>query len=204
MTALRTHHFREGNASRYATADDFCRVFSKELDDLYQLSFLVTGDHDKAERCILAALEECSRSTQVFRESALSWAKCTIIRHVVRELRPRLHRDTTSEPKPVLRSSASLPDFRDNYFEAGAVLALEDFERLVFVISILERYPTRDCAVLLGCSPLEVRQGRTQASVHMGLQRFAGRSSDATALTSAWSVPLINLTEVPPDGWPAL
>jgi hypothetical protein len=202
MIGLRTHHVREGDPGRYATADDFCRVFSEEIDGLYQLSFLVTGNHDKAESCVLAALEECSRSTQVFREWAISWAKCAIIRHAVRELRPRLHRDTAVESEPVLRSSARLADFRDNYFKAEAVLALEDFERLVFVISVLERYSTRDCAALLCCSLLEVRQGRTQASVHIGQQCFAGRSTDATVFISERSASLITLTEVPPDGRP--
>ena len=200
MIGLRTHHVREGDAGRYATAEDFCRVFSEEIDDLYQLSFLVTGNHGKAESCVLAGLEECSRSTQVFREWAISWAKCAIIRHAVRELRPRLHRDTAVESEPVLRSSARLADFRDNYFKAEAVLALEDFERLVFVISVLERYSNRDCAVLLDCSLLEVREGRTQASVHIGQQCFAGRSTDATVFTSERSASLITLTEVPPDG----
>lgn len=34
----------------------------------------------------------------------------------------------------------------------ASMLELEDFERLVFVMSVLERYSDQDCSVLLGCS----------------------------------------------------
>ena len=45
--------------SPYATPDDFFRVFSEDINAFYQLSFLLTGDHIKAERCLLAGLETC-------------------------------------------------------------------------------------------------------------------------------------------------
>jgi hypothetical protein len=167
MTALQNNQIRKANANRYATGDDFCRVFSEELDSLYQLSFLAIGDHDKAERCVLAALEDCCRANHVFWDWALSWATRTIIRHAIRELRPRPHRDSSSWAELDLQYSGKLPNFRGGYLNAEAVLALEDFERFVFVISVLERYSDRDCAVLLGCSLLEVREARTQASLHI-------------------------------------
>jgi DNA-directed RNA polymerase specialized sigma24 family protein len=44
-----------------------------------------------------------------------------------------------------------------------AVLGLEDFERFVFIMSVLEHYSEHDCALLLGCSVREIREGRTRA-----------------------------------------
>ena len=44
-----------------------------------------------------------------------------------------------------------------------AVLRLADFERFVFVMSVLEHYSEHDCAFLLGCSDREIREGRTRA-----------------------------------------
>ena len=149
MTCIEKTHKRGDNAHRYATGDDFYRVFSEELGGLYQLAYLLIGDHDKAESCFLAGLEDCYRTTHVFTEWALFWAKCTIIRHASRKLRPRPYRDTGSWAEPVLRYSGKTADFRGSYFKAEAVLSLEDFERFVFVISVLERYSDRDCAVLL-------------------------------------------------------
>ena len=167
MTWLAKDQIHEANASRYTTSDDFCRVFSEELYGLYQLSFLLTGDHEKAERCFFAGLEDCCRANHVFRDWALSWAKCTISRHAIRELRPRPSRDITTWSETVLSASAAHADFQDGYFKAEAVLALEDFERFVFVLSVLERHSDRDCALLLGCSILEVRRARIVATLHI-------------------------------------
>jgi len=44
-----------------------------------------------------------------------------------------------------------------------AVLDLEDFERFVFVMSVLEHYSEHDCGLLLGCSVREVREARSRA-----------------------------------------
>ena len=167
MTRLQNTQIRKDNANRYTTGDDFCRVFSEELDSLYQLSFLAIGDHDKAERCVLAGLEDCRRANHVFWGWAPSWAKCTIIRHAIRELRPRPHRNSSSWAELDLRYSRKLSNFRGGCFKAEAVLALEDFERFVFVLSVLEQFSDHDCAVLLGCSLLEVREARTQAILHI-------------------------------------
>jgi DNA-directed RNA polymerase specialized sigma24 family protein len=42
-------------------------------------------------------------------------------------------------------------------------LRLADFDRFVFVMSVLEHYSEHDCALLLGCPPREIREGRTRA-----------------------------------------
>jgi hypothetical protein len=36
-------------------------------------------------------------------------------------------------------------------FDRGAVLSLDDFERFVFVLTVLEQYSDWDCAFLLSC-----------------------------------------------------
>jgi DNA-directed RNA polymerase specialized sigma24 family protein len=169
MTCLQNNHKREDNADRYATREDFCRVFREELDGLYQLSFLVTGDHEAAERCLLAGLEDCYQTNHVFKDWALSWAKRAIIRNAIRELQPRLHRDRWSSAEAAFRHRRNTPNMRGGHFKTEALLALEDLERFVFVISVLERYSDRDCAVLLDCSLPEVRQARTQAILNIKL-----------------------------------
>ena len=44
---------------QYATATDFCKIFTEEMHSLYLLSFLLTADKDKAEQCFIGALGEC-------------------------------------------------------------------------------------------------------------------------------------------------
>jgi hypothetical protein len=179
MDGLQNKHKRKYNADRYATREDFCRIFSESLDTLYQLSFLMTGDHEKAEKCFLGGLEDSCRANDVFRNWALCWAKRMIIRNAIRELQPRPQGDSSSSASRVLRYRREPPDIRDGHFKTEAVLALEDFERFAFVISVLERYSDRDCAVLLACSPPKVRQARTQAILNIVSSRqTASRRSD--------------------------
>ena len=42
-------------------------------------------------------------------------------------------------------------------------MALEDFERFVFVMSVLDHYSEQDCALFLDCSVLEILETRTRA-----------------------------------------
>jgi hypothetical protein len=49
------------------------------------------------------------------------------------------------------------------HFEIDAVLRLADFDRFVFVMSVLEHYSEHDCALLLGRSARDIREGRTRA-----------------------------------------
>jgi len=154
---------REEEANRYAGHEDFHTIFSDGLKELYQLSFLLTRDPAKAERCLVDGLEDCLTGNRVFREWARSWAKRTIVQNAIRELNPR-----SSQPNSPL-SADLFPDIDQlsrgpgGHVEMDAVLRLADFDRFVFVMSVLEHYSEYDCALLLGCSTREIREGRTRA-----------------------------------------
>jgi hypothetical protein len=49
----------------------------------------------------------------------------------------------------------------------AGVLALEDFERFAFVLSVLEGYPDQSCAIFLGTSRQEVRGARVRGFDHL-------------------------------------
>jgi DNA-directed RNA polymerase specialized sigma24 family protein len=155
-------------ADRYASREDFRRIFDEDSIGLYQLSFLLTGNPDKAQRCLVSGIEDCVTGNSVFREWAHSWAKRTIIQNAIKELKPRPKRSNS----PL--SASSFPSIDQpsrgagGHFEIDAALGLEDFERFVFVISIREHYSEQDCALLLGCSVQDVRGARDRA-----LQRMA-------------------------------
>lgn len=150
---------REDEASPYSNREDFGRIFVEDLDGLYQLSFLLTGDGEKAEKCFVSGIEDCVKQNRVFKEWARSWAKRTIIQNAIRELKPRPNRTNSTSP-PRVSSYRQRSNGKSEHFEAEAVLALEDFDRFVFVMSILENYSQHDCALLLGCSSSEVREAR--------------------------------------------
>jgi hypothetical protein len=164
----------EEKVNQYASREDFRGIFTEDTNGLYQLSLLLTRDSEKAEQCFVCGLEECVTGNPVFREWARSWAKRAIIQNAIRELKPRVGQSNSSLPGTVVPDIDDLSSGPGGYFEMHAVLRLEDFERFVFVMSALEHYSEHDCALLLGCSVREIREGRTRA-----LQQMMGASNTA-------------------------
>jgi RNA polymerase sigma factor (sigma-70 family) len=178
---------RKGEASPYANGETFARIFREDLTELYRLSFLLTGDRQRAEKCFVSGIEDCVKENHVFREWARSWAKRTIIRNAIRELNPRPSRSVSSSEIPALspsqqsNSSASLS-------AVEAVLRLRDFERFVFIMSVLERYSQHDCALLLGSSISEVRAAHTRALDALASTRSTISFPSANAPVAGFSV----------------
>jgi hypothetical protein len=186
MTALNQNRTPRSQSGQYATSEDFCRVFADNLKQLYVFSFLMTADQELAERCFVAGLEESVRSNCVFSEWARSWAMRTIVQNAVRALQPYACHGSPSSfetsRSETSRSDTSRRDGRESIpagdFELYRVLELEDFERFVFVMSVLERYSDHDCGLLLGCSLQKVREARIRALDRMGELGHADHSRD--------------------------
>jgi hypothetical protein len=90
-------HTQIGNGeNQYATPEDFRRILDEDLNLLYQLSFLLTTDHQKAERCLVESIEDCANENGVFREFARPWTKRVVVVNAIRELKPRPIRSNSS------------------------------------------------------------------------------------------------------------
>jgi hypothetical protein len=157
------HTHGENAETLYASCEDFRRIFAEDLHALYQLAFLLAGDHQKAERCFVAGLEDCVKESRVFREWARTWAKRVIVINAIRELHPQSsHSNSSARVPTILYPKLQLSD-PSGHLDKDAVSRLGDFERFVFVLSVLESYRERECALFLGCSDSEVREARAQA-----------------------------------------
>lgn len=168
------HTHSENAESRYASCEDFLKVFDEDLDGLYQLSFLLTGDHQKGERCFVGALEDCAKESRVFRKSGRSWAKRMIVQNAIRILHPRPTHSSSSPLLPTVFSPSPQSRGLTEHIAVDAVLGLADFERFVYVLCVLERYRAHECALLLGCSDPEVREARSQAIGELASFRLTG------------------------------
>jgi DNA-directed RNA polymerase specialized sigma24 family protein len=162
----------------YATSTDFARVFREDMGSLHLLSFLLTADHEKAEECFVSGLDDCVEGNNVFREWARSWARRAIIQNAVRMLAPR-QEDPTGAPAPVDSVDYGFGQTPEANAAIAHILKLRDFERFVFVLSVLERYSDQDCSVLLGCSRQDVREAKTR-----GLQQLAESAGTSIATGS--------------------
>jgi DNA-directed RNA polymerase specialized sigma24 family protein len=154
---------RNDTAEQYATRSEFCRIFEKDMDILYLLSFLLTGDRVIAEQCFVGGLDIAREENQVFKEWAESWARRAIILNAIRTVRPREAADGKQSA-----SDSSAGNALTDLGEFAGVVDLPAFERFAFVISVLERYSDQECSLLLGCTRSDVAKARTRALERLG------------------------------------
>jgi DNA-directed RNA polymerase specialized sigma24 family protein len=166
-----------GGSGAYASTADFERIFTEDMTGLYLLSLLLTGDPDKAEECFVAGVGELTKAKRVFKEWARSWARRTIIRSAIRLIAPRQQSGRTMRNPVLPRSLNYVPLALEA--EVYAILELAPFERFVFVMSVLQRYPEHDCSILLGCSRRDIAAALARALEQLGgLMNFHKNEAD--------------------------
>ena len=179
MNRQNRHRSPDETKSSYATGEDFRRLFNEDTESLYLLSLLLTASHEKAEKCFVQGLDDCIEGNPVFHAWAHSWARRIIVRNALRMIAPNSHsRTEESDVSPSANDSiCQQPMLQGAHF--ASVLALRNFDRFVYVLSVLERYADQNCAVLLGVSRPEVREARLRAIQHVSdfERRTARRSS---------------------------
>ena len=154
---------RNQESAPYATRSDFCRIFEKEMNNLYLLSFLLTGDPTIADQCFVGGLHIAQEKNRVFKEWAESWARRAIIQNAIRMIRPRkIAGGTQSAQDPSTGNALT------RHAEIAGIVDLPALERFAFVMSVLERYSDQECALLLGCTRGEVAGARTRALERLG------------------------------------
>jgi hypothetical protein len=154
------HH---NGCAQYTTSSDFCRVFYEEMDWLYRLAYLLTGDQEKAQQCFVCGLDDSVEGNPVFKEWGRKWARRAIIQNAIRVIQPR----------PIDAHARAGFGSNDKMLTAEppeivAVLQLDAFERFIYVMSVLERYSDHDCSLLLGCAQRDVVAGRIRALQQTG------------------------------------
>jgi hypothetical protein len=182
--ALTARLARKSVSQTYATPDDFQQLFAKEMTDLFDLSFRLTANAEKAECCLIFAMRDCfENSNNVAKNSVRIRGRRSVIRNAIRLVLGKKN----SKPDDIASEAASgfylqPSEYRiEELRESLAVLDLPDFDRLVFVICVLERYSILDCALLMRKSPKDVNNARVRAINQIieaeGWNRLVGSNS---------------------------
>jgi hypothetical protein len=160
----------------YVTPAEFCEVLESEMTSLYLLAFLLTANHEDAERCFSTTADAAIEAQPVFKGWARSWLKRKLIKNAIRIVFPTSDR---GEQRRHLWSAGQPGSVGGG--EIDAVTGLAPLERFIFVMSVLERYSAWECAVLLGCDRSVVAEVRTRAlrglAADASLPRVEGMSS---------------------------
>jgi hypothetical protein len=153
------------------------------MTDFFQLSLQLTAEANKAERCLTLAINDCFGANTIIKGFARTWARRTVIRIAIQEvlcINNDLARDVESEFH-LQPSRYRLGELR----ESRAVLELPEFDRLAFVICVLERLSILDCALLLRKSPKDVNDAMVRATNQIASLR--NRNDTEMATTSRTS-----------------
>jgi len=142
----------------YAQRSHFCEVFEQDMDALYLLAFLLTANHQDAESCFASTLDEAFQQKTVFKDWARTWVRRCLIRAAIRIACP-----TSSKTTATREFWGDTQDLIARNGEIDAVTRLAPLERFVFVMSVLERYSTWDCSLLLGVSTKKVVTAQLRA-----------------------------------------
>lgn len=181
MACLSALKAEENTLSPYATREDFRKLFTDEANSFYLLSFLLTARHEMAELCLVTGSIECVEGNAVSRDWVRPWARRITIRNAIRMMMPR---PDPSRPAPsAMNRKGKLTGMRLQDAPFASILRLEDFERFVYVLSVLEGYVDQNCALLLGASAQAVRNARQRALKHIA-EFEMGEAAPVDELTS--------------------
>ena len=161
------HRIPESGRSEYATVEDLRDLFTEDSHRLHLLSFLLTADIEKAQRCFVAGLDDCADGNTVFREWATSWARRVIARNAIRIMAPHKGQPQPTESVYQPAGKRGVPEMPVQDVPLAGILRLNDFERFVYALSVVERFSDQECAVLLGVSWKEIRETRVIAAQHV-------------------------------------
>lgn len=170
---------RQGRSAEYATAEEFCAIFNQEMESFYKLAYLLTASHSEAEECVAGALLDC-HSAQVFKAWAQSWAKLAVVERAIRTVRSAA--GTITMPNRSVN-----PEEEFGRPELAPILRLKTLERFVYVLTVLDRYSVRDCAILLKCSRPEIERAKLSAIASVSAANVAMLSTQAQLLAKSIS-----------------
>jgi|SRR5208282_6516920 len=88
MNCHNAYPARDDCKTKYAPIDTSRGAPAKDWTRLYLLSFLLTADRDKAERCFVAGLELAAEDQAALRDWAHSWARRIVINNALRLIGP--------------------------------------------------------------------------------------------------------------------
>jgi DNA-directed RNA polymerase specialized sigma24 family protein len=170
-------------SGRYATRADYCRIFQQDMHPLYLLSFLLTANHARAERCYVEGMENAVNGNPVFKGWARSWSRRSVIQNAIRLVFSESVQGAVQDAWHESRRESRVTSVID------CVTRLAPLERFAFVMSVLERYSDRECSLLLNCTVKDVIDARLQA-----LQTLAGLDPVLTGAVGQQS-------ELHPSSW---
>src|SRR5437016_8477908 len=124
VNLLNKGHIDAAKADEHATSEDFRKLFTEDMTGLYLLSLLLTANHEKAEQCFVAGVEDTVKGNPVFKEWAHSWAKRTIVNNAIKIMSPHPNRASGTFAGMPPEVGGGLQRTQDHQATIASVLAI--------------------------------------------------------------------------------
>jgi DNA-directed RNA polymerase specialized sigma24 family protein len=164
MNVMKIRWFGKRGRERceYASKEEFVSAFERERVGLQRLALLLTKNSEAAKLCLIRSFRECVAGSSVSKGWILSWARRVVIRNAISLVMCPGHPSfvNTNDDADSGLVAFSPDDALGAIAEFESIFGLPEFDRLVFVICVLEHYSILDCALLLGKSPREINEVR--------------------------------------------
>jgi DNA-directed RNA polymerase specialized sigma24 family protein len=185
VSRFRWFHNRASDQGNYASKEEFVILFESERMALQRLALLLTANSEAAKRCLIRAFRECIPSSSVSKEWILSWTRRMVIRNAISLVMNPGGQSLVNTNDDVDQglTEFSPDDSPGAITTSESILDLPELDRFVFVICVLERYSTHDCALLLGKPPGEVNEVRHRVGNQVGQIDERGNSSQRIAMS---------------------
>jgi DNA-directed RNA polymerase specialized sigma24 family protein len=154
----------------YASKEEFVGAFERERVGLQRLALMLTKNSETAKLCLIRAFRECVAGSSVSKGWILTWARRVVIRNAISLVTCPGHPSfvNTNDDADSGLIAFSPDDSLGAIAEFESIFGLPEFDRLVFVICVLEHYSIHDCALLLGKSPREINEVRYRVGDQVG------------------------------------
>jgi DNA-directed RNA polymerase specialized sigma24 family protein len=154
----------------YARNEEFVTLFERERVRLQRLALLLTVNSQSARRCLIGAFRDCISSSSVSKEWVLSWTRRMVIRNAINIVMGQGGESLVNTNDEA--DNMCIVFFPDDSVgaiaEAKWIVECSEFDRLVLVIRVLERYSIHDCALLLGRSLRDIIEAEQRVANWIG------------------------------------
>jgi hypothetical protein len=168
-------------------------MLTDQLLELYWLGYLLTGEPERSVQAVIETLEMPDAANPFFESWMITWSRKIFIAKVLgyvstrtntSELRNRLRQLQTE----MGRSRISGIDQAAGKAELErALLAIETFPRCALLLSVFERLPIGDVAILLNSDRESVKTATAIGLIELARNLAADRKSHATRPSHAAS-----------------
>jgi hypothetical protein len=162
---------------------------AKQMYDLYWLGYLLTGDRARSEASVIETLDLKDAANTFFQGWLVTWSRKIFIAKVLGSVQPLVSAESLRDWLTLLKAERRCAARRGIDAAAGkpelerALLAMDWFPRCCLLLTVFEKLPGEEVAILLNASRECVKIATEIGLIELS-RKLAGRSESTVPRTA--------------------